>query len=589
MLPGGPVINNDEQGYNWLTYPERLEAAGVSWKIYQDVGIGLDPAGGEGWTNNPYIGNFGDNSVLYFLQYQNAQPSSPLYEKARTGTDIYNGGSYDGGSFFTNLRNDVMNNALPEVSWVVAPQAYCEHPTYPPNWGAWYISNVLDALTANPEVWASTVLIINFDENDGFFDHIVPPTAPASAAEGMSTVSTVNEIYPGHPHRHRQLCHGSVRAWRPRPVPGRLAVEQGWLRLLANLRPYLGDPVHREALRGDGIAHHAMAPRGLRRSDRRRSISSAPTRPCRRCRTPPTIVSFVSGSELVPLTLAEIAAGQQPVANLTLSVPADQTMPVQEPGQRLARALPYQLQADAQPHIADQTLSIDFRNTGSAGVFFHVRSALGASNSGQGMGPWGYTVDPVTRSVSDTWRPTSGTDYDLSVFGPNGFFRRYAGGLTTSSANLSVESIYDTIGGGITVSVTNFGAAATNVNVVDNYTGHTKRDYLRSGERLLTELNWNASSRWYDVLITADSDPSFIRHYAGHVETGADGLSDPLIGTERGITSEASGGTRTAGRHRRLLWTRPRRGHGRKAIDLRQAKNFYLERTRVMKRPPRRK
>jgi phospholipase C len=241
-------------------------------------------------------------------------------------------------------------------------------------------------------------------------------------------------------------------------------------------------------------------------------------------------VSFVSGSKLVPLTQAEIVAGQQPVATLKLSVPADQTMPVQEPGQRLARALPYQLQADAQPKVADRTLSITFRNTGTAGVFFHVRTALSASNSGQGTGPWGYTVDPVSRSLSDTWAPTSGTDYDLSVFGPNGFFRRYAGGLTTSSANLSVETVYDSFRGGITVTVTNAGDSATTVNLVDKYTGRTERGYLARGERFLAELDLKASSRWYDVLITADSDPGFVRHYAGHVETGADSVSDPLIG-----------------------------------------------------------
>jgi phospholipase C len=39
---GGPVLSNAEAGYDWKTYPERLEAAGVSWKIYQDVGDGLD-------------------------------------------------------------------------------------------------------------------------------------------------------------------------------------------------------------------------------------------------------------------------------------------------------------------------------------------------------------------------------------------------------------------------------------------------------------------------------------------------------------------------------------------------------------------
>lgn len=84
---GGPVLGNDEAGYGWTTYPERLEKAGVSWRIYQDVGDGLDAAGGWGWIQDAYRGNYGDNSLLYFNQYRDAAPGDPLYDKARTGTD----------------------------------------------------------------------------------------------------------------------------------------------------------------------------------------------------------------------------------------------------------------------------------------------------------------------------------------------------------------------------------------------------------------------------------------------------------------------------------------------------------------------
>jgi phospholipase C len=48
---GGPVITNAEAGYDWSTYPERLERAGISWKIYQDIGVGLNAAGFWGWTD----------------------------------------------------------------------------------------------------------------------------------------------------------------------------------------------------------------------------------------------------------------------------------------------------------------------------------------------------------------------------------------------------------------------------------------------------------------------------------------------------------------------------------------------------------
>jgi phospholipase C len=528
MVPGGPVINNDEQGYDWLTYPELLEAAGISWYIYQDVGLGLNPANEEGYTNNPFIGNYGDTAVLYFLQYQNAQPGSPLYDNARTGSDIYNGGSFNGGSFFAKLQNDVMNNTLPQVSYIVAPQAYCEHPTYPPNWGAWYISNVLDALTSNPEVWASTVLIIDFDENDGFFDHIVAPTAPASAAEGISTVSNVNEIYPGVPNNAsypagpyglgaRVPCFivspWSKGGWVCSQTFDHTSVVQFVEKRFGVINPHITP--WRRAVCGDLTSAF--------------NFKSANT-----TKTPlpntTNFVSFVSGSALVPVTQAVIEAGQQPAKTLTLTIPTNQTMPVQESGQRLARALPYQLQADALPNITDQSLTIDFGNTGTAGAFFHVRTAFGALNGGQGAGPWGYTVDPVAKSLSDTWRPTSGSNYDLSVYGPNGFFRRFAGGLTPSSANLTVQSEYDIVGGGITVIITNAGAAPAMVTVADNYTGNSHQNYLAPGASLPTVLTLQASSRWYDVQITVASDPSFIRHYAGHVETGAGGVSDPLIG-----------------------------------------------------------
>ena len=168
---GGPVIANDEIGYSWQTYPERLQAAGVSWKIYQDVGDGLDAAHYWGWGTDPYIGNYGDNSLLYFRQYQNAAPGSPLYQGARTGTDVRGRG-------WTVRRSSPPTSpragcrACPGSS---APEAYTEHPAWPAGYGAWYTAGVLNALTSNPDVWSKTALLICFDENDGFFDHLVSP------------------------------------------------------------------------------------------------------------------------------------------------------------------------------------------------------------------------------------------------------------------------------------------------------------------------------------------------------------------------------------------------------------------------------
>ena len=189
---GGPVIANDELGYGWQTYPERLQKAGVSWKIYQDIGEGLDKAGVWGFTADPYIGNYGDTSLLYFFNYQNAAPGSPLYERARTGTDVN-----QSGGFFDILAADVKQGRLPEVSWIVAPEAYTEHPAWPAGYGAWYTAGVLNALTSDPEVWSKTALLITFDENDGFFDHVVGPYPNVGDLAGHSTVPLDNELFNG--------------------------------------------------------------------------------------------------------------------------------------------------------------------------------------------------------------------------------------------------------------------------------------------------------------------------------------------------------------------------------------------------------
>jgi phospholipase C len=241
-------------------------------------------------------------------------------------------------------------------------------------------------------------------------------------------------------------------------------------------------------------------------------------------------VSFVSGGALVPVTQAVIEAGQQPAPNIPTVVPAVQTMPTQEPGQRLARALPYRLQADAKVDIAEQTVSIAFENTGTVGAFFHVRSALGAENSGQGTGPWGYTVDPHKRDLSDRWSPIGTTGYDLSVYGPNGFFRRFAGGLTRTSADLEIRAVAEIAGGALLLFIRNAATTRTTVTIANQYTEHTEHFPLEPHGFVTVPVPLAKSFHWYDLVITANTDQSFARHYAGHIENGFDSVSDPHIG-----------------------------------------------------------
>src|SRR5689334_21647925 len=81
-------------------------------------------------------------------------------------------------ALLTDFRSDVEFGRLPAVSWIVAPEAYSEHPNWQPDYGAWYVSQVVDILASNPEIWSKMVLFVTYDEEGGHFDHLVPPTPP---------------------------------------------------------------------------------------------------------------------------------------------------------------------------------------------------------------------------------------------------------------------------------------------------------------------------------------------------------------------------------------------------------------------------
>ncbi len=170
---GGPVLITNELpeakfSVDWTTVPELLEDKGVSWKTYS-------PPGPLYRIDNPNLLLISDAILPYFSQY--SDPSSSLHQKAFVPT------------FPDDFAHDVRTGTLPSVSWVIPPLGYDEHPPAPPNLGAWYIDQVLQTLVANPEVWSKTVLFVMYDENDGFFDHVAPPVAPAGTAGEYVTVT----------------------------------------------------------------------------------------------------------------------------------------------------------------------------------------------------------------------------------------------------------------------------------------------------------------------------------------------------------------------------------------------------------------
>jgi phospholipase C len=145
---GGPAIDNSLRHVRWETYPERLDRAGISWCVYHDL--------------DDYLCNV----LRFFVQYQKAAPTSSLFHNARLDRPLY--------EFLWDLRH----GNIPQVSWVVAPSYQSEHPDFLPAAGEDHTRQILEALWSNPKLWARTALILNYDENDGQFDHVVPPTPP---------------------------------------------------------------------------------------------------------------------------------------------------------------------------------------------------------------------------------------------------------------------------------------------------------------------------------------------------------------------------------------------------------------------------
>ncbi len=502
---GGPVLDNSEAGYDWSTYPERLQRAGVSWKIYQDAGAGLDAAHYWGWGSDPYIGNYGDNSLLYFHQYQNAQPGSPLNTGALSATDISHGGS-----LFELFQKDVLTGQLPQVSWIVAPEAYTEHPNWPANYGAWYTSQILDALTANPEVWSKTAFFLMYDENDGFFDHMVPPTPPQSRAHGVSTIDTTNELFAGNAQYAAGPYGLGVR------VP--MIVISPWSK---------GGWVNSEVFDHTSLIRFIEQRFGMHHS----GLTESNITPWRRAITGDLTSAFdFKSPNSAKLVLPSTASYPPPDRDLHPDYvplpPSDQAMPAQEPGMRPARAVPYELHVVGSTDRSNGSFTIGFENTGKSAAVFQVRSGRGPS------GPWTYTVGAHS-FVSDTWQLTANdqSTYDLWVYGPNGFMRSYKGAVTgEGKANLTTRAIYDLLRNAISLEIHNRGATANTVRIFDAYTNQTLVRSLRAGETMTWQWPLRASFGWYDFTLGVDSDPGFEQRLAGHVETGRDSMSDPAIG-----------------------------------------------------------
>ncbi len=493
QLGGGPVIGNlydnlhydADGGYTWTTYVERLQAAGISWQVYQDME--------DNYTNNPLAG---------FKVFRDAFADKPgadpaLRERALTSRSI------------GQLRRDVEEGKLPQVSFIVATAEGSEHPLpSSPAQGADYTASVLKALTANPAVWNKTVLFLMFDENDGFFDHMPPPAPPSDHASGASTVDTSGEYHQFDSGEQTEAPDLMGRPYGLGPrVP--MTVISPWSR---------GGWVNSQ------VFDHTSVIRFL---EQRFGVTEPHITPWRRavCGDLTSAFDFTKPDtspfmHLLPETAALADRARQLGQTALPCAPPANAPPRQSPGTRPSRALPYELQVFEQ--VGADGIELCFANTGKAAAVFHVYD-----KNHLDLVPHRYTVE-AGKELSGRW--TADPAYDLWVLGPNGFHRQFAGrcdGKAKATVQLAVLAAEGELG----MTLSNHGADDLSFVVTDEaYDAGVDAFLLAPGGRATHGWHTSASGQWYDLSVRLQEDPAYLRRYAGHIEHGKDSISDPAMG-----------------------------------------------------------
>ena len=500
---GGPAISNshDElatkggaaEPYRWTTYAERLQAAGIGWRIYQDM-----------------ADNFTDNPLAGFKTFRDSHAGAPGSDPRLAALGLSTR-KLDG------LRADVLAGALPQVSYIVAPAAASEHPgPSSPAQGADYTAQVLDALTADPKVWARTVLLVMFDENDGFFDHVPPPAPPSADPAspggflGGSTVDTTGEYHqvraPSEAEAEREALMGRPYGLGPR-VP-----------------MYVISPWSRGGWVNSQVFDHTSVIRFL---ERRFGVSEPNISPWRRavCGDLTSAFDFKTPnhaplSRPLPATASLAARAAALPGRTTPPIPALTSAPLQAIGPRRSRALPYALRVE---EGADQgRLTLSLANDGAAAAVLHVYDRLRLDRA-----PRRFTIEPG-RSLTDAWPAGA---YDLWLLGPNGFHRHLVGDAPGEDPTVALRT--DPAASALILALGNPGADSRLLTVATEAYGKAQppwRGKLAAGGGAEHRWSLRATRGWYDLAVRPQAGKSFLRRLAGRLETGADSISDPAMG-----------------------------------------------------------
>jgi phospholipase C len=388
----------------------------------------------------------------------------------------------------------------------------------------------LEALSANPEVWSRTVLILNYDENDGYFDHVPPPAAPSylswnadpakAKLAGGSTVDTRGE-YHEQLVSYRSSEKDKALLHRPYGLGPRvpMLVISPWSR-----GGWVNSQVfdHTSVIRFIEQRFRVMEPNI---SQWRRAV----------CGDLTSTLDFAHpDASALPAMPATREAAQRAQALPKRSMPATPSTPLaptQEPGTRPSRALPYELHVNAAHQPEAQTLRLSFSNTATVAAVFHVYDRLNLAQI-----PRRYTVE-AHRQIEGSWAlAAQGGKYDLWVLGPNGFHRHFTGQGNAQGASRmplpEIEVGYEPLKGELTARLRNTGSSDCTFELTANAYFDTQPVRHEVASYGVTVQTWKieSSGHWYDFTLRVPQLPGFSRRFAGRMETGAASTSDPAVG-----------------------------------------------------------
>lgn len=454
------------------------------------------------------------------------------------------------GDVLHQFRDDVKSGKLPMVSWVVAPSNFSDHPGSP--WyGAWYLSEVLDILTQNPEVWKKTIFILNYDENDGYFDHVPPFVAPNPYKEKSGLVSKGINSGTDYVSKQQDWMKNKPAEKGDREGPiglgfrVPLVVASPWSRGgwvcsevfdLTSPIQFMEHFLNKKT--GKKIVSENVTPW-------RRTVSgnlASVFRPYKGEQIPaPKPVDRIPFIESIhkaqfkdlPSGFKKLSTAEIEQANKNpLSSPV---IPSQEKGTRPSCALPYQLYADGKLDDNKKSFKVKFEAKKEVFGDDAAGSPFNVYTPSSGVAPRNYAVTAGDQLI-DEWTLTERGDYHLQVYGPNGFFREFSGTAQDPPADIFCDYQRSTAGkksltGNIELKIRNNGQQKITVEIIDRaYKAAVQTKVLNGGAQASVAVDLGKNSGWYDFSVKIKGHDAFEKRYAGRVETGKPGISDPVMG-----------------------------------------------------------